>query len=342
MPDPARPLQLIRATRSAPPGLAAGNHDRQRTYGAALQQFEELLAAAQTAGPASRSLPLFYALEQSGRALVAVHAPSGTTQYGSHGLGVESNDFALPLQRVAVVPKGTGSFQAVASATGSAPLTGPVELGALWASLPESGNERLAGSSHPSALLVAPQEPFRETFSFTHTERARALVCGLPESVTTAPPEGRLEALATCLAAYPGAARWESPFEGNVSLLDDPVAGAVAQLQWRLPEAVGSSGQRWDFLMSTIAPSYNSHQHGYLRPVVGAGGDHPSPLMTWWALLFALSMFARYKPAEWVQLLNVDRSADATVVESILTQGLEAVPRLVLGAIQGAPYLTVT
>ena len=38
-------LNVIRASRADPPGLAASDRARRRTYGAALQQFDELLEA---------------------------------------------------------------------------------------------------------------------------------------------------------------------------------------------------------------------------------------------------------------------------------------------------------
>jgi hypothetical protein len=59
-----------------PPGLAAGDQQRRLTYGAALDQFEELMTAASAATPRSRPLPLFYALSQAGRAIAAVHRES--------------------------------------------------------------------------------------------------------------------------------------------------------------------------------------------------------------------------------------------------------------------------
>ena len=45
---------LIRQTRSQRPGSAADEPKRAAVYGAALQQFEELMAAASTSGYAAR------------------------------------------------------------------------------------------------------------------------------------------------------------------------------------------------------------------------------------------------------------------------------------------------
>src|SRR6266851_6255194 len=65
------PGNRLRATRASPPGLACDDHDRRAIYGAALQQFDDLIAAAGAIGPVSRPLPLYYAVHQAGKAIVA-------------------------------------------------------------------------------------------------------------------------------------------------------------------------------------------------------------------------------------------------------------------------------
>ncbi|MBF6605700.1 MAG: hypothetical protein IVW53_08995 [Chloroflexi bacterium] len=64
-------LYWLRASLFAPPAAATADAQRAATYRAALQQFEELLHAAEATGYAARPLPLFYALSQAGRAIVA-------------------------------------------------------------------------------------------------------------------------------------------------------------------------------------------------------------------------------------------------------------------------------
>jgi hypothetical protein len=61
--------------------------------------------------------------------------------------------------------------------------------------------------------------------------------------------------------------------------------------------------------------------------------------MTWWALLYSLSMLARYQPEKWIDMLDVNRSPVAVTLESILEDGVLAVPRLVMSALQGHPYV---
>src|SRR5260221_12788444 len=64
----------LRATRANSPGKAAEEGLRRDTYGAALQQFDELMAAAALIGPVSRPLPLYYAVLQAGKAIAAAWA----------------------------------------------------------------------------------------------------------------------------------------------------------------------------------------------------------------------------------------------------------------------------
>jgi len=61
--------------------------------------------------------------------------------------------------------------------------------------------------------------------------------------------------------------------------------------------------------------------------------------MTWWGLRYALSMVARYEPAEWAGLLSIDHSELAVPLEGVLVDALEVVPRLVLNALQETPLL---
>jgi hypothetical protein len=39
--------------------------------------------------------------------------------------------------------------------------------------------------------------------------------------------------------------------------------------------------------------------------------------MAWWAVLFTLSMLARYQPAEWATHVDVDTSSHAVPIERL-------------------------
>jgi len=84
---PRDALARVRALRANPPGLAATDPKRRAVFGAALEQFEQLLGAAEVSGPASAPLPLFYALSQAGRAIAAARLPDHQRwDFTGHGL----------------------------------------------------------------------------------------------------------------------------------------------------------------------------------------------------------------------------------------------------------------
>lgn len=123
-------LYGIRATRASPPGHAGEDEDRRQVYGAALAPFDELIEAASAVGPASRPLPLFYALSQAGRAIAAAHA-RGAWRLGYHGLSARELDPPLldvPVKRAAAVN---------------------IQLALLQAGRPHHPVDDLRGGDHP-------------------------------------------------------------------------------------------------------------------------------------------------------------------------------------------------
>jgi hypothetical protein len=69
-------------------------------------------------------------------------------------------------------------------------------------------------------------------------------------------------------------------------------------------------------------------------PSLGGTGGGTQPLLLWWALLFGLSMRARYEPEGWTDDLDVDHSPIAVTLEQVLELALEMLPTLVLDAIR--------
>jgi len=122
---------------------------RQKTFAAAMIQFEELMKAAKISTCATRPLNLYYSLAQAGMAIAAARAPDPWS-FNSHGLKVV--DTRADLSDMQVRTEGTGAFQKVATATGSPGVAEPVSLGALWASLPDLLGAQAPGSTAPIAL----------------------------------------------------------------------------------------------------------------------------------------------------------------------------------------------
>jgi len=71
----------------------------------------------------------------------------------------------------------------------------------------------------------------------------------------------------------------------------------------------------------------------YIFPSIGGDQQALHPLLAWWAILFALSMLARYQPDTWTDYLDIDQSP-AVPVETLLDRALLTCPELLLHAIR--------
>lgn len=80
-----------------------------------------------------------------------------------------------------------------------------------------------------------------------------------------------------------------------------------------------------------LAPEYRDSR--WLRPVVLPLDKPPAPLMTWWLLAYALSMYARYEPVRWVNALDVDVTTEAVLLDVTMTEMMLALPALILRAV---------
>jgi hypothetical protein len=318
----------IRATRASPPGYAHDDEERRRVYCAALAQFDELISAAAAAGPASRPLPLFYALSQAGRAISAAHAED-TWRLGSHGLSARELGPALldvEVKRMAVANKDgrpVDSMTGVAAATQSEVFAGAVAIDSLWASLPELF-ELLPASLDPGPLplLLVPDSPGAENVRLlTDSGHVYATVVGF---------SGTGDELARYLVEqYPTAddpELYQPQRLSNIENHTEHGAGFLFRWQADAPSINGHVST-----LNRVAPGGAGFEARWLRPAVG--GVALSSLLTWWVLLFGLSMLARYEPAGWTKELDYDSSDLAAPLGELLEIGLLRVPELVLAAL---------
>ncbi len=110
-------------------------------------------------------------------------------------------------------------------------------------------------------------------------------------------------------------------------------------MRWQVAEDVQSPNEPdRQARIREVAPPHLQADSQWCRPAV-APATLLNPLMTWWALLYALSMIARYEPDAWVALLNVDESSLAVPLEGLLEDALVTVPHLVLDALRAPPFL---
>lgn len=311
--------------------------ERAAVFVSALEQAEELMLAAADVGPAASPLLLFYAVSQAGRAIAAARL-ADPWRLAGHGLKAPAPaDASAGLLRRVVKPDGVRaskgrrlSFAGVAEATRSAQLTSGLELGALWAAIPDL----MAPLPQPpleDRTWKRPLRVFLPMFDAAHQKLAdmrplELLVDGLP-------PGADQETLLRHLHEYPAA---ESAYMGNTFGMgkDNIVTqlgpeGILPMFRW---PTVPTDIRRRARHLNKIAPDYRGLGTRLLFPGVG-DKDALSPLMLWWALLFGLSSIARYDPETWVAALAVNDSELAVPIEAALDAALEALPELILDAL---------
>lgn len=317
-------ITQLRWTRSDPPGRASGDQGRREVYCAALQQFEELLNAARVAGPASRPLPLFYALSQAGRAIVAAHGEDPET-YG-HGLTEvrdkgESTHLLHRRLRRRASRGGHDTFGAVARATRSGDFDGEVELGALWVANPHAPRLALEHWLPPWRLaLLVVDENAKAPSSLQLHEHARLLrVLPFSEPVEATAEHG-VDVGPERYPTIPDHAG--GTFVPHESPLGPSWDGYVI---WRSDLAT----------LDEVAPRTTFDDDRYLLPCLPGQTKLLSPLLLWWALLYGFSVFARYNPQLWIRALDVDRSTAAVGIEHLMSTALATLPALVYDAVMG-------
>lgn len=328
--------QRIRVLRAQPPARVEG--ERAHVFVSALEQAEQLMDAAADVGPAASPLLLFYALSQAGRAIAAAHLDDPWRLSG-HGLKAPApgDPSAGLLHRVVKPEHGEGSkgrrqsFAGVAEATGSGQISSALELGAVWAAIPEL-MPPLPQPPLEDAAWIRPLRVFRPMFDAAHMRLAdmrplELLIDGLPDA--------DLDTLLRCLGDYPtaeGAYMWHTLGMRQDVLITQPSAvGMLPVFCWPdVPTNVQLRTRR----LNGIAPDYRGLGTHLLFP--RAGGKHAlSPLMLWWVLLFGLSGIARYDPELWIGALDANNSRLAVPIEAALDTALEALPDLILDALTG-------
>lgn len=184
-------MRRLRATRANPPGLAFADDDRRATYAAAVQQHDDLLAAARTVGPLSRPLPLYYAVHQAGKAIAAAWTGPDDWHVRGHGLAEDTSDrtsWQTDVQRFRVKPAGVGVFGAVARTLGSAGLTGSVEMGALWSALPDVPVPPDVGRWRLAMRVIPP--PYFDSVDVTVIGPGGISICAIKPTGRTCRPLG--------------------------------------------------------------------------------------------------------------------------------------------------------
>jgi hypothetical protein len=300
---------------------------------AALQQAEELFRAAETSGPASSPLLLFYGLSQAGRAVAAAAAglQGDDWQLSGHGIKATGMSADLPKINVMTTPKDDKtSFVRLSRLLGSPVWTGadPVTLAQLWDSIPDMVEHPLCdGDQRVGALEAVPNSP-----EAGH-QVVSALVSGFPNrlasvSATRADFDAFMAAYPSALGYVPVVDQTGKPQYHDYA--DAP--GLSVQMSW---EAGPKYPVAEDVRTARINAVVRHYTRGtfYLFPETIAGEGPLHPLMTWWAVLYTLSMLARYQPSEWAHCIDINSSPFANAVENLLDDARTVVPDLVLATL---------
>ncbi|MEV6548758.1 hypothetical protein AB0M57_08590 [Streptomyces sp. NPDC051597] len=112
--------------------------------------------------------------------------------------------------------------------------------------------------------------------------------------------------------------------------------GSTEELEVFLPSALvlpadADAGRIEALKRSTL---YRGPSDSYAFPALGSMTGPVHPLLAWWAVLFGLSILARYEPASWAEIIDIDSSSAANAVEYLLDQAIVVVPHMALIAIK--------
>jgi hypothetical protein len=341
MADESESWSILRALRAAPPGPAGVIDARRVVFAAALEQAEQFLTAASTVGYATKPVQLFYALSQAGRAIAAVRADEPWEIVG-HGAQVMTSP-EISGTTVRLDASKRGALGLVARATRSELWEGPINLGALWGSLPELPHDAaLIGSAHrPLQVglddsnwlgpLHQPGLPYASGRASAYTTSRQGAggspSCRVALRVSERPsePEDQRTLVERILEPYPKAAGWSIAARWMTNTMD-PGPSPIF-LEWSREE----DGKQVDVAPQLLTEHYDGTL--YFRPGLGENRAVPSSLVTWWGLLLALSQLARYEPVAWRSALDIDNSPIAWALERGLTIAERRIPELVLRAV---------
>ncbi|MDQ0662545.1 hypothetical protein QFZ35_001043 [Arthrobacter ulcerisalmonis] len=279
--SPEESWRRIRALRSGPPpGMPSS---RQTLFTSSLEQAQQQFEAAARVGFESRALNLYYGLSQAGRAVAAALTPSNigkSPEVSGHGLRITNFQSAKAKSFWEIEIRAEGnddtSYGRLASLLNSARLSVPVTLGEIWHMIPE------VHLDHPIGTFIEPRWVHRPYASSGFSSE---------DVFTLQATEEEMDHDAEKLRAfYPDLREAKVlKFKGGSYSEDN---GA------RTDEAVFSHE-------GSPSPVRRLRGSAALMPACGSNAEALDPLLTWWTLLYTLSMITRYKPVLWTEIIDV-------------------------------------
>lgn len=342
LPTRTESWRVLRGLRAAPPGAAADDSDRSTTFQTALEQAQQFMEAAERAGHATRPVQLFYALSQAGRAIAAAatklcddtNRPESRWRLSGHGIKTLTN--ASRVAEVTVEAQANGALPSVSHALGAEclPVRKRVKLSDLWALLPESFDAPLEAEPRFPALSFNSSSPPRKT-SIGYDKADLGYV---PTSVRAECLDNP-ERLGEFFSRYPSLNGWSYPSGAGMPPLNWRVSdsnpnSSTLPIYWPYPE---EGTPEFEIPIAALkSTAYLTSNDRWVFPSLDGMTERLHPLITWWAILHALSTLARYEPSNWNFVTNIDQCSDANAIESILDKALDALPALVLQGIESS------
>ena len=341
--------RAIRAMRHQPPGNASLK-PRRLLFAAAMKQSEQFFRLSDQAGYETKPILLYYGLNQAARAIVAALAfQRDPWELNGHGLTCPNLNSTSVLGDVTIVDQGAGkAFQMLAKYTYSATLPNKVTFRELWACLPEGLEVPLHGSSEvwsAAKLAIVNFEDGGKKLDRTLDGRFAARLEGrLPLDGMTAD-----DAWAAVLERYPELASFRSfKRRDEDTIYFDRVGGRGDEslpLTVRQPDVSGDVVAQLSAIRNSLTghqllecglPIFRDEDRGctWLMPTLPPNTEPLSPITGWWAVLYVLSMLARYQPSSWTKMLDIDSSPDAPAVEYLLDEAHRVCVNLILHALE--------
>lgn len=300
--------------------------ERKRTFpfSTALEQAEQLWTAAQNVGVAARAILLYYGLVQAGLAL-AISRVQGSWAWSGHGLRLDGDkdlSTVKQLREVTLRDDGSGGFQAIAGILHSPTLPNSVVVEQVWMAIPEAADLRPTACTAPNVLEVAFSEADMPV-GYKNVETVTIVLSPAPEGVRQGAIPQRDAVV--WLSSYPTLAESE-PIEPQYW----PI-GAKDGVRFRLRIAPTNEYRVADAARKSFAKPYGWTDFKWIAaPALAGNREVVHPLLVWWALLYAFSMLARYYPAAWAKMTNIDASNEAVLIERMLDIALFRVPDLLV------------
>jgi hypothetical protein len=312
--DPDLTWQHIRSLRVSGCGFAQSG-TRRSVFRAGLQQSEQLFQASNSVDYSARPLLLYYGLSQACLAILQASprlTPEETSPKG-HGMRLEISTAGIGT----VVPgsDALGELNLIMKALGSGGVGINTTIERLWSTLPDHrrGFNTAADITLAPWYLNMPTNPQDDGISISVPDvglLAPNFDATLAAMIKQRPPLADLD----LIQARQGS-NWFSQ-SGSDGFVLYTKASNIADAQ----RMIRMESTYYETLTPRIFASLD-----------GSASVHP--LVIWLAVLFGLSMLARYHPKKWSELLQIDGSSSAPLLEDILQHATIVCPTLILNTL---------